>query len=38
MCDVEIVLLGASLDRAIFRSRGEHEAVLLFNNLVNSLF
>ena len=24
--------------RAIFRSHGEHEAVLLFNNLENSLF
>jgi len=38
-CDVEIVLPGRkAFHRAIFRSHGEHEAVLLFNNLENSLF
>ena len=38
-CDVEIVLPGRkACNRAIFRSHGEHEAVLLFNNLENSLF
>jgi hypothetical protein len=37
-CDAEIALQAARLMRAIFRSHGEHEAVLLFNNPVNSLF
>ncbi len=38
-CDVEIVLSWPQgHQRAIFRSHGEHEAVLLFNNLENSLF
>ena len=38
-CDVEVVLeVPRGAGRAIFRSHGEHEAVLLFNNLENSLF
>jgi hypothetical protein len=35
---LRLFLSAARFTRVIFRSHGEHEAVLLFNNLENSLF
>jgi hypothetical protein len=35
---LRLFYLAARLGKAIFRSHGEHEAVLLFNNLENSLY